>query len=109
MTCVLNFSGQAGDDLYLELSHFSVRNLVLVTIVKVLAAHSPDEHIVAGSCSCVDRPLRRCDCLLVLHPYESLLLRLSHQMADRVAWLYVEVEICLHAACVSVSRHCVPY
>ena len=34
-----------------DLSHFSIRDLVFISIIEILTTHSPDEHIVACSCS----------------------------------------------------------
>ena len=36
------------------LPHFEIRNLVLVGIIEVLAAHAPDKSVVARACSGVD-------------------------------------------------------
>ena len=41
-----------------RLAHFCIFDLILVIVILIFAYHTPDESIVAGSGSCVDRPFR---------------------------------------------------
>lgn len=55
------------------LPHLGIFYLIHVGIVEILAAHTPNEHVVGGTGSAVDRPLGRNHRLLVLHPYKTVL------------------------------------
>ena len=81
---------------------------VHVVLVVVLAAHAPDEGVVAGRTGAVDAPLRADDGLLVVHPDVAGLLGLAHEVADGRVFGDFEVEIDLHAAVVRVGGHRVP-
>ena len=81
---------------------------VHVVVVVVLAAHAPDEGVVAGRTGAVDAPLRADDGLLVVHPDVTGLLGLAHEVADGRVFGDFEVEIDLHAAVVRVGGHRVP-
>ena len=91
------------------LAHILIFDFVFVAVFQVLAGHSPNKAVVAGSGSGVDAPFRRSDGLLVVQPYEAFLFGLAHQVADSVTVGYVEIEVSFHPACVCVGRHCVPY
>ena len=66
---------------------------VHVVVVVVLAAHAPDEGIVAGRTGAVDAPLRADDGLLVVHPDVTGLLGLAHEVADGRIFGDFEAEI----------------
>ena len=56
------------------LAHILIFDFVFVAVFQVLAGHSPNKAVVAGSGSGVDAPFRRSDGLLVVQPYEAFLL-----------------------------------
>ena len=67
-----------------------------------------DEHVVAGTGSSVNRPFGRHDRLFVGHPYQTLLLRLAHQVANHVPFGQIEIEVSLDTPAVHMGRHRVP-
>src|SRR5690606_17641945 len=81
---------------------------VHVGVVQVLAAHRPDEGVVAGARTHVDRPWRRDHGLVVGHHDMALRLGFAHEVVDAVVLAQVEVEVDLAAAVVQVRRHGVP-
>ena len=90
-------------------SYIGVLDLIHVTVVQILAGHSPDEHIVRGAGSCVNTPFRTHYGLLVGKPYYSLLLGLTHKMTYHIAFRHIEVEIGFDAAGVRMCGHRVPH
>src|SRR5687768_17258197 len=81
---------------------------VHVGVIEVLAAHRPDEAIVARAGTHVDRPRRRHHRLAVGDHDVALRIGLAHEVVDAVVLAEVEVEVNLGAAVVQVRRHRVP-
>ena len=82
---------------------------VFIVVVEVFACHTPDEGVVVGGRSCVDRPFRRHDGLFVVEPYHTAFLRFAHDVADGLVGGQVEVIVSFDATAVRVRWHRVPH
>ena len=78
-------------------------------IVLVVAAHRPDEGIVAGADAGMDRPAGRQDRLLVRHDQVRVSFGSPMRCTTRASSSEIEIEVGLRAAVVRVARHGVPH
>ena len=85
------------------------RDHVHVREVLVVAAHRPDEGVVAGADAGMDRPARGQDRLLVRDHEVLRLVGLAHEMDHPRVGGEVEIDVDLRAAVVHVGRHGVPH
>ena len=95
-------------DVLLCLSQLRRRDLVHIVEGLVLAAHGPDEGVIAGARAGMDGPGRGDDRLLVLHHDMAGLLAFAHHVEDDLVFGHFEVEVDLHAALMRVRGHGVP-
>ena len=94
---------------FLLLSKIFVLDEVLICIVLVLAAHSPDECVCFGTASGMDGPAWVDDSFLVVHDDVSCLLWLAHVVHNKCIVIYIEVHVNFHTSVMCMSRHGVPY
>ena len=73
-----------------------------VIIGLVLAAHTPDECVIAGGSAAVYGPAGADDSLLVMHDDMSGLLGLTHEMEYHVIIFQLKIEVNFHSSLVGM-------